>query len=617
MSKRLFKATDFQVSAKQREVAAETPLPAGGMEELRRHSRLQWHMRRFRDHPDQAGVLVRYRRLSASSGPKMLSRHLCHVAAWVALLPWESAERAVGNENLSPVHILTLLLSRCKCVPLTPWLRACLSLVADRLRALGALTGPWKDLHRAMPQLLLPRTSAVSCQSPEAVGGMLAAGPGGQGSSTAAIGNVAPPAVSQLHGARKASLLLHRSVVRWQSQTSLRDREAFIAALRAKFDNAVATGDAYALRAVLRGAVAALAMPIARRQASDAPRPLDEAARERLEMALQARLRELALACLKRLDCADRRSFPALDRLRHLIERFECCGVGVSEARAGEQWRRLKAAVAGEVEPVPVEGHGGDTAASAAAAQDEVAEKGPAVSKVKAWGQEELRELREVIETKLGACRGEQAAGGWAKLSWTDCKFIGQQLGRSTRSVYFFYKRLTDEGRAGGRPKQKAWGREELRQLRLAFEARIGISWAEMVGCAWTHVTKADYKHIAQTLGRGERSVITMCKRLTDPRFVIKPSPASNPRGIVRGMMLKAMEKLGGEATAREVIACCRSDADLQQEFGSRLSGHTTKTSHSSFVEAPTWEKSIINNMCNVFRATATKRNKQKVYSWR
>eukprot|EP00928_Gymnodinium_smaydae_P038288 TRINITY_DN26437_c0_g3_i1.p1 TRINITY_DN26437_c0_g3~~TRINITY_DN26437_c0_g3_i1.p1 ORF type:complete len:113 (-),score=5.50 TRINITY_DN26437_c0_g3_i1:134-472(-) len=82
-------------------------------------------------------------------------------------------------------------------------------------------------------------------------------------------------------------------------------------------------------------------------------------------------------------------------------------------------------------------------------------------------------------------------------------------------------------------------------------------------------------------------------------------------RGTYGGIL--AMNKLGGEATVPELIECCRSDTDLQEEFGGKLCMHLTKVSNS-IVELPMWERSVIYSMPLVFRTSDVKRNDRKVY---
>jgi len=143
---------------------------------------------------------------------------------------------------------------------------------------------------------------------------------------------------------RKAAALLHRAEQQWKDEESLVNQVAYVGHLKVRLMDALGVGDQRELRAVLRRIVAALAVPRgALAMSSESGLPLDEAAQERLQQALQSRLRNLALRCLRGLDLEDPRSAPALLRLQELILSFECQkSTDVSTARGGRQWQQLK-----------------------------------------------------------------------------------------------------------------------------------------------------------------------------------------------------------------------------------------------------------------------------------
>lgn len=74
---------------------------------------------------------------------------------------------------------------------------------------------------------------------------------------------------------------------------------------------------------------------------------MGEEARERLQRSLQARLRKLVVAALELLDLTGPQIQPMLQRLRHLIARFELklgtsMELGQSRVCSGKQWLHLK-----------------------------------------------------------------------------------------------------------------------------------------------------------------------------------------------------------------------------------------------------------------------------------
>ena len=79
------------MGSRKRRIVAVAPTPDGGAEEWRRHPRLQRHLTRFCTKENQERVLNQYRRKAeAASDQEPLFRDMTHVAAWVALLPFQA-----------------------------------------------------------------------------------------------------------------------------------------------------------------------------------------------------------------------------------------------------------------------------------------------------------------------------------------------------------------------------------------------------------------------------------------------------------------------------------------------------------------------------------------------
>lgn len=125
--------------------------PTGGVYEWRRHPRLQRHLQRFHNHPQQPAVLERYWKHATELDKTLLFRYTTHVAAWVALLPHDTASLP------ECVRLLGSLLGRCGRAKFPPWLHGTLHLVALRLKALSCgphdkLAEPWSVLKQSLPR---------------------------------------------------------------------------------------------------------------------------------------------------------------------------------------------------------------------------------------------------------------------------------------------------------------------------------------------------------------------------------------------------------------------------------------------------------------------------------
>ncbi|CAE8642807.1 unnamed protein product [Polarella glacialis] len=234
-------------------------------------------------------------------------------------------------------------------------------------------------------------------------------------------------------GSRRSTQLLHAAMARWQNEAE--QRQAILQELEVKFASAAAAADERSLRAVLRGAVAALTAPRSRVLESGSGQPLGEEAQERLARAWQRRLRELVLGCLSKLDTSDARSAPALAVLQSLIARFESrTGTDASEACAGKTWQKLKAAVA----PEGVH-ESGVLRQEAVAEEPDLALPGlessaPVGLKRPPWSQEELQSLRDTVADR----------GGGAAMTLRLWRRVASQLGRTTHSCRARFRLMTD-----------------------------------------------------------------------------------------------------------------------------------------------------------------------------
>lgn len=147
-------------------------------------------------------------------------------------------------------------------------------------------------------------------------------------------------------GSHKASRLLQRASQRWENAAQVDERVMYVQSLQTKLESASESGNQRLLRAVLRGAVAALSAPRAHSVHDHRLYVLDEAAQQRLQTALQTRLRKIIISCLSTLDLQDPRSLPATLRIRSLIHEFEArTGAEVSLAQCGKHWSLIKATV--------------------------------------------------------------------------------------------------------------------------------------------------------------------------------------------------------------------------------------------------------------------------------
>ena len=310
-----------QDSSRKRRIAAVAPTPDGGAEEWRRHPRLQRHLTRFCTKENQEGVLNRYRRKAeAASDQEPPFRDMTHVAAWVALLPFEAA--------LLPdcARVLSLFLRRHPCGARSEtsrkgassddllWLRGTLHLVARRLKELraeapGGLAEHWLDLQRSMPGSVW-RTLRASCPAIASVGK--------EAERRGAVDEGAHHAVDAQAG-----------------------REAEVKAVLQEAAASLEAGDADRMLNAVIEAAAILSAPHRAAVQGEGAETMTEAALDRLRAAQQSRLREALLRLLgEGLDLSDPGTLQLLraplEKLKSLL-RGQC----LSSVAHADQWLAL------------------------------------------------------------------------------------------------------------------------------------------------------------------------------------------------------------------------------------------------------------------------------------
>ena len=305
----------------KRRIAAVAPTPDGGAEEWRRHPRLQRHLTRFCAKENQEGVLNRYWRKAAGvSDQEPPYRDMTHVAAWVALLPFET--------TLLPdcARVLSLFLRRHPCGARSEtsrkgassghllWLRGTLHLVARRLKELraeapGGLAEHWLDLQRSMPWSVW-RTLRASCPAIASIGK--------EAERRGAVDEGAHHAVDAHAG-----------------------REAEVKAVLQEAAASLEAGDAGRMLKAVIEAAASLSAPRRATVQGEGAETMTEAALDRLRAAQQSRLREALLRLLDEgLDLSDPGTLQLLraplEKLKSLL-RGQC----LSSVAHADQWLAL------------------------------------------------------------------------------------------------------------------------------------------------------------------------------------------------------------------------------------------------------------------------------------
>ena len=309
------------MGSRKRRIVAVAPTPDGGAEEWQGHPRLQRHLTRFCTKENQEGVLNRYRRKAeAASDQEPPFRDMTHVAAWVALLPFDA--------SLLPdcARVLSLFLLRHPCGARSEtsrqeassddllWLRGTLHLVARRLKELraeapGGLADHWLDLQRSMPGGVW-RLLRASCPAIASIG---------KGAESLGVVD---------EGA-------HHAV---DAQAG---REAEVEAVLQEAAASLEAGDADRMLNAVIEAAAILSAPHRAAAQGEGAETMTEAALDRLRAAQQSRLREALLRLLDEgLDLSDPGT---LQLLRAPLEKLKSLFDGhcLSSSAHADQWLAL------------------------------------------------------------------------------------------------------------------------------------------------------------------------------------------------------------------------------------------------------------------------------------
>lgn len=127
----------------------------------------------------------------------------------------------------------------------------------------------------------------------------------------------------------------------------------------------------------------------------------------------------------------------------------------------------------------------------------------------------------------------------------------------------------------------------------------------------------SNWAEVAKTLGgnRSGNSLKAHYRTLTDPRYQIGPKlkGPKHGRGLLPSMAKKAMKQMGGESTCPDLLAFCRENASIQQEFGPSLNWRMTKITGTTR-ELPAWEASISTNVHTYFRKSFCRKGRHAVW---
>mmetsp|Transcript_56956 Transcript_56956/g.185071 ORF Transcript_56956/g.185071 Transcript_56956/m.185071 type:complete len:552 (+) Transcript_56956:207-1862(+) len=323
---------------------------------------------------DRAAVLARYADSARYGSRKELLRHICHVCAWVVLLPDASAD------VLSIVHLLADMLGRRGQGPLTSRLRNALAPVRHRVEhALveesihGDARVAWERLSQCLP---LDKTSVEAEKQtlrlvPKVVEESSLAGDGG----SLVEGKVLPDSIAEDHdsslisreeaefeGGMGSYLVVGQSVDaasrhvkkstkqlgRWRQHfkaASEHDRRTLVECLEKEAQEAWDRWDASHALCLLHKAAAYLAPPRALTTLYSGRRASDEAF---VSIALQTKVRRVLMQLLSIFDPTDIATQAALRcSINHILQLLSTCdgGLSIAQARSSKQWTKLRAMV--------------------------------------------------------------------------------------------------------------------------------------------------------------------------------------------------------------------------------------------------------------------------------
>ncbi|CAE8741519.1 unnamed protein product [Polarella glacialis] len=373
---------------------------------------------------------------------------------------------------------------------------------------------------------------------------------------------------------RRAALLrLNRAVAQWSSCQSISERSSYVADLEAGFEAAAKEQNWRQLLAVLRQAAGALSPPRRKASATDRPEPLDEASRLRLVAAAgqQRRLRSLVLRAVEALGQfeSDWRLSLVLGHISGLVGRFEQRAGDLGTAASVRQWTLIREAVA-EAETsratqrstplLPADGADDDMRAGARSDKKE---------------EQEHRSAKNEEQEHLSA----QSAAYTASCA-------------QKKSVL------------------RVWSELEREKLLRAVQVKSGN------GTVVLDLRMRDWREIGLLMGRSGLAVKNKHRMLTNSRYAVPKTEVKHRRGVIKSMMKEAMARLGGKATATQIIHVCKTDAELRSKYSDQMLNHPSKR-HGGLKEEPRWVISVADNMSAVFRATGTKQKAQMVYAQR
>jgi len=309
--------------------AIEEPLPSApdDLDSWRSHPRLQRHAQNYRMHEDHGKLLEKYAKNAVTLDRKTLLRCICHVGAWVTLLPIDNTI-ALARDR-SPVLLLAQLLRMRGTGKLTPWLHGVLRLVAGRLVEVKQNSGTcgassqWKELRHSMPSKALSKHGRHQVAAKETM------------VSSNTVG--------------KRLRLFHNNMSLWNNCDMPQRCELVnqLQALKCKLEGEM---DTIQLRAFLRQLFAALSPPRALAQITS-NESLDPVAESRLQQAalLQKSIRQMLLWGLSiwrnKLNLEDEQIHHLLMHAECMITRFEQSRKDISQCCAGKQWVLLKSFV--------------------------------------------------------------------------------------------------------------------------------------------------------------------------------------------------------------------------------------------------------------------------------
>eukprot|EP00927_Polykrikos_kofoidii_P020488 TRINITY_DN19737_c0_g1_i1.p1 TRINITY_DN19737_c0_g1~~TRINITY_DN19737_c0_g1_i1.p1 ORF type:complete len:609 (-),score=59.73 TRINITY_DN19737_c0_g1_i1:236-2062(-) len=358
----------------------EAPPTSTTLSEWRTHPRLKRHLLCYRRH-NSGSVLRRYERESKLASCQMLNRMICHVGAWVALLPEAEAATVVDDAGLSPASLLAQLVrlrsSRAPSHPggdcMTPWLFGILALVAHRMGEIGVIKcrkpetsamEHWSMLWMCLPRqiqqchfgpLFPPSLPHIDDEFLSVAGGSHAQV---MHPRTNLVEQIATPSsMLQTNGCSEAGerqqgqkqlRLLSKQMARWASYSS-DERDDEMHKLQKQCNEALACSDWRMMMSTLRHATAALAPPRRCAETQTHPRSTDTVSIEnswKMEPQQQA-MRKIVITTLEALQNFenDDRVDRLVDYLKSMIAAFEGRVEDLGHAAAATEWSALQALI--------------------------------------------------------------------------------------------------------------------------------------------------------------------------------------------------------------------------------------------------------------------------------